>query len=139
MQKYPLRVLLFFEGRKMDKKIDPTPMTLNVSLSEEKYRKTFAHLSKDLPEKGKKGQSKKHSYTKENQQELLKQVDEVNAHLSSTGQNVLVLIQNSRGDINLKMVDTRNHETITVISPDEFYEVAQNLRNHKLTLIDRDV
>ncbi len=123
----------------MDRKIDPTSMTMNVNLSEEKYRKTFAPITKDLPDNGKKGQSKKHVYSKENEKELLKQVAEVNAHLSSTGQNVLVLIQHLDEDVKIKMVDTRNHATITIITPDEFYEVAQNLRNEKLNLINKDV
>ena len=123
----------------MDRKIDPTSMAMNVSLSEEKYRKTFATDAKDLPDSGKNGQQKKHVYSKENEKELLKQVDEVNAHLSSIGQNVLVLIQHLDEELKIKMVDTRNHATITIITPDEFYEVAQNLRNEKLNLVNKDV
>ncbi len=120
-------------------KLNPTSMTNNLTLSEEKFRKNFASKNKDLPNNSENKQQKKHRQTGEIKiQDLLKKVDEVNAYLTTMGQNILVLIQNNNEKITIKILNSKTHETITVISPVEFYEVAQNLRNEKLTLIDKD-
>jgi uncharacterized FlaG/YvyC family protein len=114
----------------------------NIESSEEKYRKELSAKFNDLPENPK-NQSQKHKNRGNLQHadyhELLKYVDEVNAQLTGLGQNILVLINKNEDKITLTIIDTKNHENISEITPDDLFDLAQNLRNQKLTLIDRDV
>lgn len=123
----------------VDKKINPTSLSMQVALTEENNRNKFAVKDKDLAEGGKNKQHKNEDVKNISYPELLRKVDEVNAKLSLMGENILVLIQKNDNEVVLKIIDTRTHETITQMSPFEFYELAQNLRHQKLNLIDRDV
>ena len=123
----------------MDKKVLPSSMTMNITLTEDKNRKIFAAKDEGFSQKNKYKQPGKEAKDDlGDSNDLLSMVNEANAILSSMGQNVLVLIHNNPDDVKIKILDSRTHTIITEMTANEFLEVARNLRNKKMNFLDRD-
>ncbi|MBS0288365.1 MAG: flagellar protein FlaG [Proteobacteria bacterium] len=106
---------------------------------DDKNRKFVAENSHDLPQKNKNAPQHSNENEKYTEEQVFHVVKEVNAYFSSYGQNLLVLINKNQNDIALQIINTKDHSLIRHIGIEELFEVARNLRNHKLTLIQRDV
>jgi len=118
----------------MDKVVPSVPASS--VLPEDKYRKRLTAKHDDLPQKEQKETKEKASFS---ESEILELVNEVNAHFTSFNQHLLVLINKNENILSLKIINTKTQDEVKSISPTELHEVARNLRNHKLTLIQRDV
>lgn len=105
-------------------------------LTEDKYRKELAAKYQELPQKK---ENKKQSASSLCESEIIVLVNEVNAYFTSYDQHLLVLISNNADKIELNIINTKTQETVIRLSIDELCELARNLRNHKLNLIERDV
>ncbi len=121
----------------MDSEV-PSSFPIN-PFSDDKYRKNDAQEYKDLPshhnEKDKES-ALNHPLSDE---EILSLVKEVNVYFASFQQNLLVLIKKNESVTTFEVISSKNHELIRNMSLDELQELARNLRNSKLSLIDRNV
>ncbi len=118
----------------MDKLVPSLPT--NPLLTEDKYRNKLTAKNKELPQKKQKLPARKENFT---ESELLELVNEINAYFTSYGQHLLVLINKNDDKTTLNIINSKTQEEVKQISAGELDEVARNLRNHKLTLIQRDV
>ncbi len=117
-------------------RVVPSSYPANQLQSDDKYRKKLAAEFKELPQKGKQTTKQAATYS---EKQILDLVNEVNAYFTSFGQYLLVLIEKNNDLLTLRIINSKTQELVKHLTIEELEEVARNLRNHKLTLVERDV
>ena len=120
-------------------KVVPPSFPMSTVASDDIYRKSLAAKYQDLPHQDKNEQKNEPLFQDIDEETLLKVVNEVNALLCGLQQNLLVLMNNRNENKKICIINSQTHELIKDITIAELIKLAQNLRNQKLTLIERDV
>lgn len=120
-------------------KVVPPSFPMSTVASDDIYRKSLAAKYQDLPHQDKNEQKNEPLFHDIDEDTLLKVVNEVNALLCGLQQNLLVLMNNRNENRKICIINSQTHELIKDITIAELIKLAQNLRNQKLTLIERDV
>jgi uncharacterized FlaG/YvyC family protein len=120
-------------------KVVPPSFPMSTVASDDIYRKSLAAKYQDLPHQDKNEQKNEPLFQDIDEETLLKVVNEVNALLCGLQQNLLVLMNNRNENKKICIINSQTHELIKDITIAELIKLAQNLRNQKLALIERDV
>lgn len=66
-------------------------------------------------------------------------VSEINSVMEVLDYNLTVVLEQNENGFTIKIINTKNQNTLRYVLVQEVINLAQNLRNHKMTLIDKDV
>ncbi len=71
--------------------------------------------------------------------QVMATVQQMNQQLEELNKDLIVLINKNRDSYKVIVVDVNTDNIIKEFNPEEFMKMAQNLRNQKLSFLDKDV